>query len=514
MPDDSNDGKTAFLSARPPPPPPRKDAPKVPDTMPEVPLEQAVGSKGPARMAVPVEVARQAAAALSGEQPTLSRGQLEAHGSDEDDGFDPDAPKFMKGTGQHEPVRPPPQDFPPIPTRKENLTPEHPGRYVLRKEFGRGGQSSVWLALDQHVGREVAFKQLLGQNTRAGNGVSNQMVTAMAARFVREARITGQLEHPSIVPVYEVGRRADGSLYYTQKLVRGRTLTAALKECKTLRDRLSLMSHFVAMCQAIAYAHKRGVIHRDLKPDNVMVGEWGETVVLDWGLAKARGQTEVDESEKMDATQEGDVLGTPAYMSPEQAMGSTRDVDEQSDVWSLGAILFEFLTGRPPFQGRNLMQMLMQVAKDPVPKVSSLAKKVPPELAAIAEAALTREKSKRTRDVKSLLDDVEAWRLGQKVSVYKERVWQAGYRWLRKNRTFALSALVILLLTAGFAVRIWLENKEARRNLAQAYLEKSATAGRELKWARASAYAAAARVEDDTAEARWRTAHRGPYELS
>ena len=508
MPDDSNDGKTAFLDGRSPAPA-RPERPKVVDTMPEVPLEQAVAGRGPSRMAIPLATARVVAAALSGEQPTLSRPHPGDHG---DEPLDPGAPKFQRG-GARAQAGAAPAEPPAAAQRRENLTPEHPGRYVLRKEFGRGGQSSVWLALDQHVGREVAFKQLLPQNTRAVGGVSQQMVGSMQVRFVREARITGQLEHPNIVPVYEVGRRADGSLYYTQKLVRGRTLTAALKEAKTLRDRLTLLPHFVATCQAIAYAHKRGVIHRDLKPDNVMTGEFGETVVLDWGLARSRGQPDEGDDES-NRTQEGDVLGTPSYMSPEQAVGSTKTVDEQSDIWSLGAILYEFLTGRPPFMGRNLMQVLMAVAKDPVPPVRSFEKKAPPELVAIVDAALTRDRKRRTQTVKALLDDVEAWRTGAKVSVYKERPWQSAYRWSRKNRALVSSTLAILLVLAAGTVRVWMENKEARRNLSQAFLEKASAEGRQLRWSRAAAYAAAARVEDDTAEARWRAAHRGPYELA
>ena len=190
--------------------------------------------------------------------------------------------------------------------KRETMTPETPGRYEMKREFGRGGQSSVWLSLDKHIGREVAFKQLLPQHSDPRAGASNRVVTSMGVRFLREARITGQLEHPSIVPVYEVGRRPDGTFYYTQKLVRGRTFTDALKLCKTLHERLQMLGHFIDLCQAIAYAHQRDIIHRDLKPANMMVGEFGETVVLDWGLAKQINGPELheDSEEEIAKTQE------------------------------------------------------------------------------------------------------------------------------------------------------------------------------------------------------------------
>ena len=398
-------------------------------------------------------------------------------------------------------------------TGGENLTHEHPGRYEVRREFGRGGMSVVYLAYDSHVGREVAFKQLL-QSVIDQAEQQGTLGRTFLARFMREARITGQLEHPSIVPVYEVGRREDGSLYYTQKLIRGRTLTKAFRDAKNLLNRLKLLSHVVDLCQAVGYAHVRGVIHRDIKPDNVMVGEFGETVVLDWGLARfldkpAQENTDGD----LGSTQEGDVMGTPAYMSPEQAMGANDQVDHQSDVWSLGAVLFEIVTGRPPFQGRNLMQMLMTVAKEKPPTVKSLEPKAPPELAAIVARALTREKPHRYPSAAALVADVEAWRTGGRVSVFKYTRAQSAARWIRKNRYVVLTASLVLAAILAGGTRVWMENQVARRNLAQAFLEKSGAAARDLRWARASAYAAAARVQDDTAEARWRAAHRGPVEL-
>src|SRR5690348_12331752 len=227
---------------------------------------------------------------------------------------------------------------------------EAPGRYTYLSpegergaEIGRGGIGRVLLVMDAHLGREVAIKELLQDEA----GVDSELMT----RFLAEARITGQLEHPNIVPVYELGRRADGRLYYTMRMVRGETLSAALERARTLADRLALLTHFAGLCNAIAYAHSRGVVHRDIKPDNVMIGEFGETVVLDWGMAKVRPAATasggddgmaVDRLEHFDpdVTMEGSLCGTPTHMSPEQARGALDEIDERSDVWALGVVLY------------------------------------------------------------------------------------------------------------------------------------------------------------------------------
>ena len=173
---------------------------------------------------------------------------------------------------------------------------------------------------------------------------------SLAERFLLEARVTARLEHPSIIPVYELGRRPDGTLYYTMKRVRGRTLGQALDSCGDLTERLALLGHFVDLCQGVAYAHDKGVIHRDLKPQNVMLGEFGETVLLDWGLARELGGPDHGRTEPSPGlsavglsgggrTMDGSVLGTLQYMSPEQARGEVEYMDARSDIWSLGAVL-------------------------------------------------------------------------------------------------------------------------------------------------------------------------------
>ena len=170
---------------------------------------------------------------------------------------------------------------------------ETAGRYSTHSEYARGGMGRVLLVHDEHLGRDIALKELLPElSGKSGSDPTTPVRKSMPfmKRVLQEAQITGQLEHPSIVPVYELGRRLDGSLYYTMKLVRGKTLGNAIAGARGIEERLRLLPHFVDLCQAIAYAHHRRVIHRDIKPGNVMVGEFGETVVLDWGLAKVVGK--------------------------------------------------------------------------------------------------------------------------------------------------------------------------------------------------------------------------------
>src|ERR1043166_228458 len=303
-----------------------------------------------------------------------------------------------------------------------------PDRYALTSLHATGGTGRVWLARDGQIGRDVALKELRPDQPHHA---------ALRARFLREAQITGQLEHPGIVPVYELGRRPNtGEPFYTMRFFQGRTLGDAAKAHHEKRvagqaDSLEfskLLNAFVVVCKTVAYAHSRGVIHRDLKGQNVVMGDFGEVVVLDWGLAKLVepdagcccgkvvvadwGSDRADErvmapvvsldcnkDGTVDLTMEGDTLGTPSYMAPEQAAGRLDLIDRRTDVYGLGAMLYQVLTGQPPFRGANVEDVLRKVeSEEPVPP-QQLWAEVPPTLQAACLRAVAKQPSARFRSV-------------------------------------------------------------------------------------------------------------------
>ncbi len=409
--------------------------------------------------------------------------------------------------------------------------PETPGRYSQGPEFARGGMGRVFLVHDEYLGRDVALKELLPVRKKASElptPTPVRQAVQLTARFLQEARITGQLEHPSIVPVYELGYRPDGSLYYTMKLVRGRTLAQALKEAKDLTARLQLLPHFVDLCQAIAYAHSRGVLHRDLKPSNVMVGEFGETVVIDWGLAKAKNQPDVHadplstilrlgrEGEALDLekTQYGQVLGTPHYMAPEQAGGAVDRVDERSDVYALGAILYEILTGRPPFRGKTAKEILNQVVSDQPPSVLEEEPETPPEIVAICARAIDRESARRYQSAKELADDIQRYLSGALVSAYRYRFSEHLRRYVREHKAILSAVAASLVLLAALGAYYNLQLYRARETERALRIETQAV-NKRLEWEYYSSALVEAKTNIDGANG-WKATqllHRLPSHL-
>jgi WD40 repeat protein len=316
--------------------------------------------------------------------------------------------------------------------------------------IGAGAMGRVLLALDERMGRVVAIKEMHAQP-----GVERPP----QGRFLREARVTGALEHPGIVPVHEIGERGDGAAFYTMRLVRGRSLAQALEEAADLRERLALLPHVVDLCHAVAFAHSQGVIHRDLKPENVMVGEFGETVVLDWGLASGLAAPEPEGAALSRASLAGatspartaGVMGTPAFMSPEQAWGRPGEVDEASDIWALGAILYQLLTGAPPVPADSAQAALEWLRDDrrQVEPVRARCEHAPRELASVAMACLRRDRAQRMASAHDMARELERWQAGERVVAHRYSAWELASHIVNRNRP--LSAAVVVAATVGLA---------------------------------------------------------------
>jgi tetratricopeptide (TPR) repeat protein len=369
-----------------------------------------------------------------------------------------------------------------VPQRAEPpaAAPALPGapRYTTLRLAGTGGIGRVWLARDGRLGRDVALKEL--RPDRADPG--------FWGRFVREAQVTGQLEHPGIVPVYDLGHKPeDEQPFYTMRFVRGRTLKGAIAAYHERRrheagplELRELLGAFVQVCQAVAYAHSRGVLHRDLKPHNVALGDFGEVMVLDWGLARvmsepaapvngvaAPGSGAVSHGATpavtQDPTQVGNVLGTPAYMAPEQAEGRHGLTDARTDVYGLGAILYDVLTGAAPFAGKDTARVLDRVRHDPPPRPRDVAGETPPALEAVCLKALAKRPEDRYSSAQELAQEVQRFLADEPVTAYRDALPARLGRWGRRHRA-AVTAAAALLLTATAALAAGLVAVNAERN--------------------------------------------------
>ncbi len=330
-------------------------------------------------------------------------------------------------------------------------------RFQILRPHARGGLGAVFVALDKELRREVALKQILDQH--ADHPVSR-------ARFLAEAEITGGLEHPGIVPVYGLGRYPDGRPYYAMRFIHGDSLKDAADRFhksvspagqtgqRSLELR-KLLRRFLDVCNAVDYAHSRGVIHRDIKPANIVLGEHGETLVVDWGLAKAVGRAEAPggaqplttSASGSSETLPGSTLGTPSYMSPEQAAGELDRLGPRSDVYSLGATLYFILTGRPPFSGKDVGSVLQAVRAGDFTRPALLDPGIDRALESICLKAMALDPEARYATPNALAEDLERWMADEPVSAWQEPLSRRLRRWARRNRT-AVSAASVALVAA------------------------------------------------------------------
>jgi tetratricopeptide (TPR) repeat protein len=354
----------------------------------------------------------------------------------------------------------------------------HPNRYadyeIDAQPLASGGMATIFSARDHALARDLALKVLR-------DGADPAARARRVVRFYEEARITSQLDHPGIVPVYEMGLDPASSPYFAMKRVRGATLAEVL-ERKAFGDsawpRERVLDVLGRVCEAVAFAHGNGVIHRDLKPENVMVGAFGEVYVMDWGLARrlaahdddvaARSDGSLAEAEMLDAlrTQDGEVIGTPAYMAPEQALGQRNAVGRHCDVYSLGAMLYQLLAGRPPYsEGCGPVSsrvVLARAALGPPEPLSRIAADEPAELIAICDKAMERDWSKRYADVSQLSADLTAFLQGRVVRAHEVGAWAEARKWIQRNRALALAVGAALVFLIGGGVTSLIYAGEAR----------------------------------------------------
>ncbi len=380
------------------------------------------------------------------------------------------------------------------------------GKYHLAKRVGGGMSGAVFRVWDEDLDRPVALKLLHERYIDAKSPLRASDKSRARARFIDEARLTAQLDHPNIVPLHDFGITGNGRPYFTMKFVKGRTLTEIMEVRNDVTGPWTLtrtLGVFLKACEAVAYAHEKGVIHRDLKPSNIMVGRFGAVYVVDWGFVRRVG---VEDSQVVNPrtvamdlpkpagadgvpldpamTREGDVIGTPLYMSPEQARGQNSRVGRPSDIYGLGAILYHLLAGTPPYQtGKRLLngsEVVAAIISRPPDAIDAIAPRAPYELRRVVERAMAREVSDRYESVSEMSNDILAFIEGRVGRGWANRPFRSGLRWAKHRPVQAGLVALCALLVALLAARSFdrgsgsprAEVAEGRRQLAEMALER------------------------------------------
>jgi tetratricopeptide (TPR) repeat protein len=328
-------------------------------------------------------------------------------------------------------------------------------RYSEQETIGKGGMGEIVLCVERNTRRQVAMKRMLP--TAAGHARSR-------ARFIEEAQVTAQLEHPNIVPVHELEITDQGAIYFTMKLVKGRSLAEILNAARDGSETHSLgelLQMFLKVCDGVAFAHSRGVVHRDLKPANIMVGDFGEVLVMDWGIARILGHHEIAGEGKVQSnrhdtnspamhTMTGAIMGSPQYMPPEQAAGKIDMIDHRSDIYSLGAILYEILTLKRPFEDGDAQAIMTRVIAGSIhpPEQRTPERDIPRELSAVAMKCLAKYRRKRYASVPNLQRDISLYLEGRSVSAAPDTFAQAIVKLIKRNKgiSIALAAATVVLI--------------------------------------------------------------------
>jgi serine/threonine protein kinase len=327
------------------------------------------------------------------------------------------------------------------------------GIHRILRTHQKGGMGRILIAYDQYLKRDIALKELHPEVAED---------ESIVRRFIGEAEITAQLEHPGIVPIHTLGLDKSGNPYYTMKLIKGHTLQDAIKAYhrnSTRQELLNLVRRLVSICKTMAFAHNKGVIHRDLKPANIMLGEHGETLVMDWGLAKPFAQSGNDETyisviqhrsvePRPELTMVGAIVGTPAFMSPEQAMPEENAVGPLYDVFSLGTILYYLLSGQTAFSGRSTQEVLNKVRAASPPRPSEIKPNTPLGLEAICAKAMAKDPTNRYQSATEFADDLCRWLDGEPIAAQKETTCQKIWRWIDHHRFISISVPAVLILVA------------------------------------------------------------------